>query len=69
MRISCARITPSYGRFRLAFTNTVPVAAYRGAGQLLTGSFMDYCMPRAGTIPPIRVEDSPIPATSKNSER
>ena len=49
--------------------NTVPVAAYRGAGQLLTGSFMDYCMPRAGMIPPIRMEDSPIPATNNNSER
>jgi carbon-monoxide dehydrogenase large subunit len=41
----------------------------RGAGQLLTGSFMDFCMPRAGMIPPIRMEDSPIPATNKNSER
>jgi len=35
-----------------------------GTGQLLTGSFMDYCMPRAGLIPGIRMEDSPIPATN-----
>jgi carbon-monoxide dehydrogenase large subunit len=36
----------------------------RDTGQLLTGSFMDYCMPRAGLIPGIHFEDSPIPATN-----
>ena len=41
----------------------------RDTGKLLTGSFMDYCMPRARMIPPIRMEDSPIPATNKNIER
>lgn len=29
---------------------------YDGAGQLLTGSFMDYAIPRAGDLPPLEVE-------------
>ncbi len=33
-------------------------------GQLLTGSFMDYCMPRADAVPPIQVEFVEIPATT-----
>jgi carbon-monoxide dehydrogenase large subunit len=36
----------------------------RASGQLLTGSFMDYCMPRAGLIPGIRMEESPVPSAS-----
>ena len=36
----------------------------RHNGQLLTGSFMDYCMPRAGLIPGIRMQDSPVPSKS-----
>ena len=36
----------------------------RDNGQLLTGSFMDYCMPRAGLIPGIRMQDSPVPSKS-----
>ena len=36
----------------------------RDTGQLMTGSFMDYCMPRAGLIPGIRMEDSPVPSAS-----
>jgi carbon-monoxide dehydrogenase large subunit len=31
-------------------------------GQLLTGSFSDYFMPRAGMIPPIRMQDAPLPS-------
>jgi carbon-monoxide dehydrogenase large subunit len=34
----------------------------RGTGQLLTGSFMDYCMPRADSMPPLEHatnEDNP----------
>jgi aerobic carbon-monoxide dehydrogenase large subunit len=31
-------------------------------GQLMTGSFMDYCMPRAGMLPDIRVVDHPLPS-------
>ncbi len=31
-------------------------------GQLLTGSFMDYCMPRAGLLRNIGVEDHPVPS-------
>jgi carbon-monoxide dehydrogenase large subunit len=31
-------------------------------GQLLTGSFMDYCMPRAGMLRDIGVEDHPVPS-------
>ena len=33
-------------------------------GQLLTGSFMDYAMPRADTVPPIRTLLSEVPASS-----
>jgi carbon-monoxide dehydrogenase large subunit len=36
----------------------------RDSGQLLTGSFMDYCMPRAGLIPGIRMQDSPVPSVN-----
>jgi carbon-monoxide dehydrogenase large subunit len=35
----------------------------RGSGQLLTGSFMDYYMPRAGLVPPIRGAEHPTPST------
>jgi len=31
-------------------------------GQLLTGSFMDYCMPRAGLLRNFAVEDHPVPS-------
>ncbi|MGF1610205.1 MAG: xanthine dehydrogenase family protein molybdopterin-binding subunit [Kiloniellales bacterium] len=31
------------------------------SGQLLTGSYMDYCMPRADTLPPIRLQTTNIP--------
>src|SRR5215470_8727129 len=31
------------------------------SGQLLTGSFMDYAMPRADTLPDIAVESHPVP--------
>jgi carbon-monoxide dehydrogenase large subunit len=34
----------------------------RETGQLLTGSFMDYCMPRAGLVPDIRMQDLPLPS-------
>jgi len=34
----------------------------RGTGQLLTGSFMDYCMPHAGLVPDIRMQDAPLPS-------
>ena len=34
-------------------------------GQLRTGSFMDYAMPRAAHVPPIRFESAPVP-TGKN---
>jgi carbon-monoxide dehydrogenase large subunit len=33
-------------------------------GQLLTGSFMDYCMPRAGLVPDIRMQDHPVPSVN-----
>lgn len=37
----------------------------RGNGQLLTGSFMDYAMPRAHNMPPvIRDASHPVPATT-----
>jgi carbon-monoxide dehydrogenase large subunit len=33
----------------------------QGSGQLLTGSFMDYCMPRADRLPPIDFAMIPVP--------
>ncbi len=39
-------------------------AVYDPAGQLLTGSFMDYALPRADRVPPIDVGFHPVPATS-----
>jgi carbon-monoxide dehydrogenase large subunit len=32
-----------------------------GSGQLVTGSFMDYAMPRAGDIPMMHCETNPVP--------
>jgi carbon-monoxide dehydrogenase large subunit len=37
---------------------------YDGDGQLLTGSFMDYAMPRAADVPSFVLEDHPAPATT-----
>jgi carbon-monoxide dehydrogenase large subunit len=34
----------------------------RGSGQLLTGSFSDYFMPRAGFIRDIQINDHPVPS-------
>ena len=36
----------------------------RNTGQLLTGSFMDYCMPHAGLVPGIRMQDAPLPSAA-----
>jgi carbon-monoxide dehydrogenase large subunit len=36
----------------------------RDSGQLLTGSFMDYCMPRAGLVPAINMQDYPVPSVN-----
>ena len=33
-------------------------------GQLLTGSFMDYCMPRADALPEFRLDEIPVPCTT-----
>ena len=33
-------------------------------GQLLTASFMDYFMPRAGDVPPMSVEHHVVPCTT-----
>jgi carbon-monoxide dehydrogenase large subunit len=33
----------------------------RGTGQLITGSFQDYAMPRADNIPPILSSTRPVP--------
>jgi carbon-monoxide dehydrogenase large subunit len=35
-----------------------------GSGQLVSGSFMDYAMPRADDMPPIRDSLHPVPATT-----
>jgi carbon-monoxide dehydrogenase large subunit len=35
-----------------------------GSGQLVTGSFQDYAMPRAADMPPIRDELLCVPATT-----
>jgi carbon-monoxide dehydrogenase large subunit len=39
-------------------------AVYDSDGQLLTGSFMDYAMPRADTMPAFDIQHHPVPATS-----
>jgi carbon-monoxide dehydrogenase large subunit len=38
--------------------------SYDASGQPITGSFMDYAMPRAGDIPLMLVGDHPSPATT-----
>lgn len=38
--------------------------SYDDNGQPVTGSFMDYALPRAGDIPPMTLGDHPAPATS-----
>jgi carbon-monoxide dehydrogenase large subunit len=38
--------------------------SYDENGQPITGSFMDYALPRAGDIPPMVVGDHPSPAKS-----
>lgn len=35
---------------------------YDPDGQLLTGSFLDYCLPRASDLPPLGFESHPVPA-------
>ena len=37
-------------------------AVFDGEGQLLTGSFMDYPIPRASDLPPIRFVHEPVPS-------
>jgi len=39
-------------------------AVYDDAGQLVTGSFMDYAMPRAHNVPMIEVASHPVPTKS-----
>jgi carbon-monoxide dehydrogenase large subunit len=39
-------------------------AVYDGEGQLITGSYMDYCMPRAGDLPSFRVDMTNTPCPS-----
>ena len=39
-------------------------AVYDREGQLLAGSFLDYALPRADTVPPIAVGFHPVPATT-----
>jgi carbon-monoxide dehydrogenase large subunit len=36
----------------------------RDTGQLMTGSFMDYCMPHAGLVTEIRMQDAPVPSAA-----
>ena len=38
------------------------VCIYDQSGQMLTGSFMDYCMPRAADLKGLQIYDRPIPA-------
>ena len=38
--------------------------AYDADGQALTGSFMDYALPRADNAPSFRIESHPVPATT-----
>ena len=43
------------------------VTSYDESGQPITGSFMDYALPRAEDIPPMVVGDHPSPAKSKSA--
>jgi aerobic carbon-monoxide dehydrogenase large subunit len=38
------------------------LAVYDSDGQLLTGSYMDYAMPRAADVPSLALSDHPVPA-------
>ncbi|MCA6123645.1 xanthine dehydrogenase family protein molybdopterin-binding subunit [Bradyrhizobium sp. WSM 1704] len=38
--------------------------SYDGSGQPITGSFMDYALPRAGDVPSMQIGDHPSPAKS-----
>jgi carbon-monoxide dehydrogenase large subunit len=38
------------------------MVSYDGDGQLLTGSYMDYALPRASDLPPLGFESHPVPA-------
>jgi carbon-monoxide dehydrogenase large subunit len=40
------------------------MTVYDDDGQLLTGSFMDYALPRAGDVPEVAVVNHPVPATT-----
>jgi carbon-monoxide dehydrogenase large subunit len=40
------------------------MTAYDDDGQLLTGSFMDYALPRASDSPEVAVINHPVPATT-----
>ncbi|HEX2216267.1 MAG TPA: xanthine dehydrogenase family protein molybdopterin-binding subunit, partial [Xanthobacteraceae bacterium] len=40
------------------------MTAYDAEGQLLTGSYMDYALPRASTVPNFTVINHPVPATT-----
>jgi aerobic carbon-monoxide dehydrogenase large subunit len=40
------------------------MTSYDADGQLLTGSFMDYALPRAGDSPQVTVVNHPVPATT-----
>lgn len=39
-------------------------AIYNEEGQLITGSFMDYALPRAADVPPIQLESMPSPTAT-----
>jgi carbon-monoxide dehydrogenase large subunit len=40
------------------------MTVYDAEGQLLTGSYMDYALPRAGDVPAFTVASHPVPATT-----
>ena len=40
--------------------------AYDEDGQLMTGSYMDYALPRASDIPGLGFESHPVPARSNS---
>ena len=41
----------------------------RDNGQLLTGSFMDYCMPRAGVFGGLTLKEHPVPTADQSARR
>ncbi len=50
--------------FTASARRLMEAARYDNDGQLLTASYMDYCMPRAGDVPSFKVDTIETPCPS-----